>query len=81
VSKELKSRLEKAHTLENVKRTIPNFIKMMLIFVTGLAIDPHTGVIDTSIFGTLLEVWKQYQIEIIGIVTLVLGQDFYRKRG
>ena len=75
---QIKTRLQKAHTIENAKKSLPNSIKLIAVFAVGLIIDPHTGTIDPSV---LIETWREYQLEISGFVSFIIAQDFYRKRG
>lgn len=79
--KELKSRLEKAHTLENFKKTLPNFVKILITAVVCLSFDVHTGTFDINVFDTILEKLEHYWEYIGGGLVFIYGQDFYRKRG
>lgn len=77
MTKEIKSRVQQAHSAENIKRTLPNVTKMTLIFLAGLIIDPHTGNIDPSV---IIDAWENHSEVIIGIIGFFGLQDLYRKR-
>jgi len=76
----MSNRIQKAHTLDNFKKTLPNFAKILITAIVCLSIDVHTGTFDISVFDVILEKLEHYWEYLGGALVFIYGQDFYRKR-